>query len=86
LSSGYMPERNAELCTVCGTCIERCPADALTSGAGGIPELNMDRCIGCAVCATGCPSEAVVMIERPGIPVPPVDQKALKEAIKASRG
>ncbi|MDQ1330912.1 MAG: hypothetical protein QG578_1177 [Thermodesulfobacteriota bacterium] len=85
LSSGFMPERNAELCTVCGTCIERCPADALTSGADEIPELNMDRCIGCAVCATGCPSEAVVMIERPGITVPPVDQKALKEAIKASR-
>ncbi|RPJ17276.1 MAG: hypothetical protein EHM30_04040 [Desulfobacteraceae bacterium] len=86
LNSGFMPERDAELCTACGTCIERCPADALTSGADDFPELNMDRCIGCAVCATGCPSGAIVMIERPGIPAPPVDQKALKEALKSSRG
>jgi len=85
LNSGFMPEWDTELCTACGTCIERCPADALTSGVEDRPELNTDRCIGCAVCATGCPSEAIGLIERPGIPVPPVDQKALKEAIKSSR-
>jgi ferredoxin len=85
LNSGFMPEWNAGLCTACGTCVDRCPTDALTSNAENIPELNADRCIGCAVCATGCPSEAILMIERPGIPVPPVDQKALKEAIKSSR-
>lgn len=85
LNSGFMPEWDAELCTACGTCIERCPADALAEAFDGPPGLNADRCIGCAVCATGCPAEAIGLIERPGIPVPPVDQKALKEAIKASR-
>lgn len=85
LNSGFMPERDPELCTACGTCVERCPTDALVSDADNIPQLDTDRCIGCAVCATGCPSEAIGMIERPGIPVPPLDQKALKEAIKSSR-
>jgi Pyruvate/2-oxoacid:ferredoxin oxidoreductase delta subunit len=85
LSSGFMPERNAEICTSCGTCIERCPTDALAPDENKMPALDSDRCIGCSVCATGCPSMAIVMIDRPGIPAPPVDQKALKEALKASR-
>jgi len=49
------------------------------------PELNLDRCIGCGVCATGCPSDAVSLVERAGILPPPLDQKALAEAVKASK-
>jgi Pyruvate/2-oxoacid:ferredoxin oxidoreductase delta subunit len=84
LTSGFQPTWNSELCTACETCIDHCPTEALTLGEEEVPEVNLDRCIGCGVCATGCPEEAITLVERPGIPVPPVDQKALREAVKAS--
>jgi ferredoxin len=85
LNSGFMPTWDADLCTACDTCIERCPTDALIVGVEDVREVNLDRCIGCGVCATGCPSEAIWLAERPGIPMPPLDQNALREAIKAGQ-
>lgn len=85
INSGFQPVWDRGLCIACETCIERCPMEALKMGEEDVPELDLDRCIGCGVCATGCASEAIGMEERPGIPVPPVDNKALKEAIKASQ-
>jgi len=82
-NSGFAPKFDAELCTACETCIERCPAEALTLGEKDCPEVDQDRCFGCAVCATGCPSDAITMVNRIDIPEPPSDAKALKEAIKA---
>jgi 2-oxoacid:acceptor oxidoreductase delta subunit (pyruvate/2-ketoisovalerate family) len=84
VNSGFQPVWDTALCTACETCVERCPMDALTMNEDEVPEVNMDHCIGCGVCATGCPVEAIAMAERPGIPVPPVDQKAFREAVKAS--
>ena len=83
VNSGFQPVWDPELCTACETCIERCPMEALSMGQEDLPEVNLDRCIGCGVCATGCPAEAVRMEQRPGIPAPPLDRKALKEAIQA---
>ena len=85
LNSGFQPVRNPDLCVACGTCIERCPASALTMGADDLPQVNLDRCIGCGVCATSCPEGAITLVERPGSQAPPIDHKALKEAIKASQ-
>jgi len=85
LASGFQPIWDAELCIACETCIERCPMTALTLGEDDVPEVDLDRCIGCGVCATGCAAEAISLEDRPGIPVPPVDQKALKEATKVSQ-
>lgn len=85
LNSGFMPVRDPGLCTACGACIDRCPTSALAFDAEDVPALNPDRCIGCGVCATGCPEEAIGLVERPGVPAPPLDQKALKEAIRSSR-
>jgi 2-oxoacid:acceptor oxidoreductase delta subunit (pyruvate/2-ketoisovalerate family) len=82
VSSGFQPVWDAEACTACETCIDRCPMEALTMGEEEVPEVDLDRCIGCGVCATGCPSEAIQLEERAGISVPPVDYKALKAAIK----
>jgi Pyruvate/2-oxoacid:ferredoxin oxidoreductase delta subunit len=83
LNSGFAPTWDAELCTACETCVERCPTEAISMGEEDVPEVNPDRCIGCGVCATGCPEEAIELVERPGVPVPPLDQKALREAMKA---
>lgn len=84
MNSGFQPLWNSELCTACETCIERCPMDAVSMGKDDVPQANLERCIGCGVCATGCPEEAIEIEERTGIAVPPLDNKALKEAVKAS--
>jgi len=55
---------------------------AVAMGNDNIPVVNLDLCIGCGVCATGCPEEAIDLVEREEILIPPVDQKALSEAVK----
>jgi len=85
LNSGFKPRHDRDLCTSCGTCIDRCPTQALAMNNEDKPELNLDRCIGCGVCATGCASDAISLVERAGILTPPLDQEALREAIKASQ-
>ena len=82
INSGFKPEWDSELCTACESCIDRCPTEALEMG-DNTPEVDLDRCIGCGACATGCPEEAIGLVERTDVPAPPVDQKALREAIKA---
>lgn len=85
LNSGFMPQHDAEKCTSCGVCIERCPTKALAMGEEDVPLLNSDLCIGCGVCATGCDFEAITLVTREDILPPPLDQKALQEAIRASQ-
>ena len=41
-----------------GSCVEVCPEEALSTGAGGIV-VDRERCAGCALCVDGCPSSAL---------------------------
>lgn len=84
LNSGFQPHHDPDLCTACGVCIDRCPTEALAMGDDEVPVVDLDRCIGCGACATGCDFGAVTLVERAGVLPPPVDQKALREAVKAS--
>ena len=83
-NSGFQPRFDTELCTACGTCIERCPSAALSLDDVDGPRVDLDRCFGCAVCAGGCPAEAITMEAKAGFPVPPKDMDALKESLKSS--
>ncbi len=84
LSSGFRPTLDPERCVGCETCVGRCPAKALAMN-GDVPQLDERRCFGCGVCATGCPSEAIEMVPRPQAPEPPLDRKALAEALFGRR-
>lgn len=84
-NSGFQPKFDPDLCEACETCLERCPASALTMGEEDVPEVDLDRCFGCAVCATGCPEEAIEMESKPGFPTPPKDMKAFEAAVMASQ-
>ncbi len=85
LYSGFQPLFDPEICTGCEICLDRCPSGALKMGPGS-PEANPDRCFGCGVCAAGCPVAAVHMIEKPGMPEPPLTRKQLREAFESARG
>jgi NAD-dependent dihydropyrimidine dehydrogenase PreA subunit len=47
-------------CGGCGTCMNRCPVDAIE--AGEHPLVNADKCLGCGVCFPTCPTESITLI------------------------
>ena len=57
MESNFVPVRNEDECTECGTCIEICPFDAWDEDLNWIEE----RCIGCGVCEINCPVEAITI-------------------------
>lgn len=82
LQSGYQPVIDSDLCAACETCIERCPATALTM-SDDIPVMDPDRCIGCGVCAVGCPADAIEMAPKEDIPIPPSTPRELMKMAAA---
>jgi Pyruvate/2-oxoacid:ferredoxin oxidoreductase delta subunit len=84
VNSGYQPFLSADDCESCELCVERCPMGTIEMDENNYPAMDMDHCIGCGLCATGCPTEAITMDKRPEIPVPPLNNKALKKAIRQS--
>ncbi|MBW2595391.1 MAG: glycyl-radical enzyme activating protein [Deltaproteobacteria bacterium] len=50
-------------CIGCGTCIDVCPENALTSGAEGIT-IDRHLCTSCEMCSRECPSAAMKMLGR----------------------
>jgi ferredoxin len=54
------PEANPQLCTACGTCVEQCPASALSMG-DNLPQVDTDKCIACFCCQEVCPEKAITL-------------------------
>jgi Pyruvate/2-oxoacid:ferredoxin oxidoreductase delta subunit len=80
--SAFEARVKADVCAECGTCVERCPVDAVRAGTG-VPTVDPTRCLGCGVCARFCPSGACHMAVRPRRPYVPQDffEKVGREAI-----
>ncbi len=51
----------APFCSGCGTCLDRCPNDALYL-EDGICKIRPDECILCGYCAPDCPEFAIRMV------------------------
>ncbi|GAB4311796.1 MAG: hypothetical protein Kow0069_12240 [Promethearchaeota archaeon] len=63
VKSNFAERTNEELCTACGTCVERCPFGA-RSVQGGRLGVNSARCFGCGLCVPTCPAKAVKLVRR----------------------
>ena len=63
--TNYYAEVDADLCSGCETCLERCQMEAITMGDDNVAHLDRDRCIGCGLCVTTCPSEALSLKAKP---------------------
>ncbi len=64
--SRFLPEVDEDTCTLCQTCVEACPVQALSlDEAGGEEKVAVEEglCIGCGQCAYQCPEEAIAMKE-----------------------
>ena len=62
--ANYYAVIEPELCSGCGTCIERCHVGAISEG-DGFSVVDRSRCIGCGLCVTGCPNEVARLVCKP---------------------
>jgi len=46
-------------CTACGSCLETCPAEAISEGESKY-SIDPDTCIECGACVDACPTGAIV--------------------------
>ncbi|MDN7023520.1 4Fe-4S dicluster domain-containing protein [Methanoculleus sp. FWC-SCC1] len=49
-----------EKCTGCETCVDICPAEAITM-EDGKAKVDVDLCVDCESCVDECPAEAISM-------------------------
>ena len=80
-ASNYFAVIDADSCSGCGICIDRCQVHAI-SELDGISVVDLGRCIGCGLCVSGCTNDAVRLERKPEGErvIPPVNFKAWEEA------
>ncbi|MEJ2588425.1 MAG: DUF362 domain-containing protein [Deltaproteobacteria bacterium] len=54
------PQADPELCTACGTCVDHCPASALTM-VDDLPRVDIELCVTCFCCQEMCPEKAITL-------------------------
>jgi ferredoxin len=62
--TSYLAKPNDTQCIGCGTCVEKCPMEAI-SLENDHAKIDEARCIGCGICAHFCPEHAMIL-ERTG--------------------
>ncbi len=74
----YYAAVDAELCTGCGICVERCQINAVSMDEQNeCSVISLDRCIGCGNCVVTCPAEAIKMVRMENEAIPPEDSTGL---------
>jgi electron transport complex protein RnfB len=85
VQSGYQARIDTELCSSCGTCLERCQVNAIKETADAMA-VDSARCIGCGLCVSRCPEEAITLTVYPGAQAPPPNLAEMKMRILQERG
>ena len=83
-ATNYYAEVDAELCTGCQICIERCQLGALFM-TNGVASINLDRCIGCGNCVVTCESNAIQLKKKEEEALPPKDMSDLYTKILSKK-
>ena len=85
-ATNYFASVNAETCSSCGTCVERCQVNAVTvDDRVGASFVNLDRCIGCGNCVITCPTGAMSLRKKEKETLPPQDLEGLYDVIMANK-
>ena len=61
--SRFAAEVDAESCTACGLCEERCYFGALSLEDDGTARILAEKCMGCGLCQVACPEKAISMVQ-----------------------
>jgi electron transport complex protein RnfB len=83
-SSNYLATINEELCSGCGSCVDRCQMDAITLECD-YAVIAQKRCIGCGNCLIVCPEDAITLIVKDNPRVPPFTSSDLFSKIAEER-
>jgi Pyruvate/2-oxoacid:ferredoxin oxidoreductase delta subunit len=84
LTTNYRAAVDADACAECGTCVERCPMEALSTGDGSA-HVDHARCIGCGLCVPTCTTGALRLEARAAAATPPRDLRTLYARITLER-
>jgi formate hydrogenlyase subunit 6/NADH:ubiquinone oxidoreductase subunit I len=84
VASNYYAQVNAELCAGCGTCVERCPTDAVKL-KDAVSSVDLARCIGCGLCVPTCSENAMFLVKKAQEVVPPETEEAYYDTIMARK-
>jgi len=86
--SNYFARVDADRCTGCEACVDRCQMKAIAMSGAGIAEIDLNRCIGCGLCAVTCPVEALVLEPKPEGErlTPPASSREQTAAMAEKRG
>ncbi len=78
--SDFYARVEAESCTGCEACIERCHFNAMTM-TDGVCVVDTNLCYGCGLCISSCDSEALTLIQKAPeeLTPPPVNDNAWRE-------
>jgi ferredoxin len=82
-TSHYYTINDPELCSGCGICKSRCPANAITINNHAI--VDHTRCIGCGVCVPSCPEKAMTLIHKEKPKEIPETREDLHEKIYSNK-
>jgi electron transport complex protein RnfB len=69
--SNYFAQVDADVCAACGTCIDRCPVEAISRDEDDRAVVDETICVGCGVCTPTCPTEAIGLVRRAEVKPPP---------------
>jgi Pyruvate/2-oxoacid:ferredoxin oxidoreductase delta subunit len=83
--TNFQARIDPDLCSECGTCLQRCQMEAVLED-DGFMRVDLERCIGCGLCVPTCASEAVSLVTRPSDLPLPVNQAHMLAEIAAERG
>ncbi|MBN2026541.1 MAG: 4Fe-4S binding protein [Actinobacteria bacterium] len=85
VQSTYRAVIDADECTACGTCLDRCQIDAIVEGEEYM-EVDEARCIGCGLCVPTCPADAIEMVPKEDAVVPAANMVEMNARILQERG
>jgi electron transport complex protein RnfB len=84
LSSAYFAVNDADLCSLCMDCEDRCQMEAI-SYSRDHALVDLDRCIGCGLCVTTCPSGAMTLQRKPDSAQPHVPESTADTYLQLAR-
>ena len=84
--SDFYAEVDAEHCTGCESCLDRCEFNAMTM-VDGICEVDRKACYGCGLCISACETNALSLVQKSAeeLTPPPENEEAWRRVRAASR-
>lgn len=83
-TSHFVVNIDAETCSACEACVERCHFGALT--VNEVAEVDPEKCLGCGLCNMVCPTESLSMKRREQISEPRQNFRDLVASIMKEKG